>query len=169
MHEFTLEHNGRVYAGMTVTQLAEVGVPLSEIGKAVKVAAKAEITAFAESYRSKLTTSSAGKLAEYRIKEEVARDRENASEAELSLISREAKARGTNRTGLLNDIAAQAAAYRQVALLIGALEAEAGAAITAIADDAADIATQIQTVLGAAKAQAKTAFNEAITLINGGS
>lgn len=62
----------------------------------------------------------------------------------------------------------QAAAYRQIALLIGVLEAEAGAAIAAIAADADDIEAQIQAVLRAAKAQAKTAFSEAQSLIKGG-
>ena len=146
-----------------------LGYPADIAGAAIKGAAKAEVSAFAETYRKKLASSSAGKLAEYRIKEEIARDPAAASDVELELLSREAKARGTNRTGLIGQIAAQAAAFRQIALLIGALEAEAGVAISTIADDAADIETQIQTVLGAAKAQAETAFNEALALINGGS
>jgi hypothetical protein len=169
MHELTLEHNGRVYAGMSATELSEMGVPAAKIGKAVKAIAKYEITAFAETYRAKLASTSAGKLAEYRIKEEIARDPASASVAELELLSREAKARGTNRKGLIAQINAQAAAYRQIALLIGVLEAEAGAAIDATPDDAVNIEDQINTVLGAAKGQAETAFNEALALIKGGS
>lgn len=162
-------HNDRLFTGDSAEELAAKGVPQNAIGTAAKDYAKAQITAFAESYRAKLATRSAGKLAEYRIKEEIARSPDTASAAELDLLSREAKARGTNRTGLIGMINAQAAAYRQVALLIGALEAEAGAAIAAIPDDAADIETQIHTVLGAAKAQAEAAFVEAVALINGGS
>jgi hypothetical protein len=167
MHEFTLEYNGRVYAGMTVTQLAEAGVPLSDIGKAVKVAAKLEITAFAESYRTKLASSSAGKLAEYRIKEEIAGNPEGASATELELLSREAKARGTNRTGLIAQINAQAAAYRQIALLIGVLEAEAGAAISAIAVDAPDIEAQIHQVLTNVRVEAEAEYKNALVLVGG--
>lgn len=159
----------RVTENTTREQAEALGYTKAQIADAMKAAAKSHVVGFAEDYRAKLASTSAGKLAEYRIKEEIARDRENASEAELALISREAKARGTNRTGLLNDIAEQAAAYRQIALLIGALEAEANAAISTIPDDAADIEAQIQTVLEAAKAQAETAFAEALALINGGS
>lgn len=156
-------------ANTTYEDALTYGFTASDIGVAIKALARKEVADFAEQYRSKLATTSAGKMAEYRIKEEIARDPASASEAELELLSREAKARGTNRTGLIGQINTQAAAYRQIALLIGALEAEAGAALAAITDDAPDIETQISTVLGAAKAQAETAFNEALALINGGS
>ncbi len=66
-------------------------------------------------------------------------------------------------------IATKANAFREIALLVGVIEAEAKEAIAAIPDDADDIETQIHNTLAAAKAQAETAFNEAITLINGGS
>ncbi len=166
---FQVTENGRTIENATVELALEAGFSASAIGEGVKKAAQLEVSATAERYRSKLATKSAGKLAEYRIKEEIARDPASASEAELDLLSREAKARGTNRTGLIGQINAQSAAYRQIALLIGALEAEAGAGIALIPDDAPDIETQISTVLGAAKAQAETAFNEALALINGGS
>jgi len=169
MNKYTVDYDGRIFANMTVAELAAKGVPSLEIGAAVKAVAKDEITTFAETYRTKISTSSAGKLAEYRFKEEIARDPEGASETELALIIREATARGISRDELLAIIGAQAAAYRQIALLIGVLEAEASAAISAIPDDAAYIETQTLTVLGAAKAQAETAFNEALALINGGS
>jgi hypothetical protein len=147
----------------------KIGYSVAQIGAAMKAQANVVVVDFANAHRTRLASASAGKLAEYRIKEEIARDREAASEAELALISREAKARGTNRTGLLNDIGQQAAAYRQIALLIGALEAEAKAAIAEIPDDAADIETQIQTALEAKQAQIETAFAEAFELIKGGS
>lgn len=165
----TLQHNGTTYANWEISDLVKAGVHQAVIGGAAKAHAKAEAASFADAYRAKLAATSAGKLAEYRIKEEIARSPDTASAAELDLLSREAKARGTNRTGLIGQINAQAAAYRQIALLIGALEAEAGAAIAAIPDDAADIETQIHTILGAAKAQAEAAFIEAVALINGGS
>lgn len=162
-----IRHGENVYCGTEVAQAA--GVPAAVIGAAVKARAAAQAAALAEAYRGRLASQSAGKLAEYRIKEEIARDPDGAAEAELAMLDREAAARGTDRAALLAEIAAKAAAYREVALLIGALEAEAGAALAAIPDDAADIETQIQNVLGAAKAQAETAFVEAVTLINGGS
>lgn len=169
MFKISLEHEGRTLVNATIEHAAEMGVPKARINAAAKMAAKKEIAAFVDAYRTKLATGSPGKLAEYRIKEEIARSPDIASQAELDLLSREAKARDTDRTGLLGDIAQKAAAYRQIALLIGALGAETNAAISVIPDDAADIETQIQTVLEAAKAQAETAFVEALALINGGS
>lgn len=166
---FDITHEGRTTLAVDYAGAIELGYPATLAGAALKEAAKVQVAGFAEVYRNKITHATASKLAEYRIKEEIARDPASASEAELELLSREAKARGTNRTGLIGQINAQSAAYRQIALLIGALEAEAGAGIAAIPDDAPDIETQISTVLGAAKAQAETAFNEALALINGGS
>lgn len=166
---FNITHEGRTTLAVDYAGALDLGYPAALAGAALKGAVKVQVAAFADTYRDKIAHASAGKLAEYRIKEEIARNPDAASAAELDLLSREAKARGTNRTGLIGQINAQAAAYRQIALLIGALEAEAGAAITAIPDDAADIETQIQTVLEAAKAQAETAFAEALALINGGS
>lgn len=167
--QLTFEHEGTKFVKVDAAAALERGVPLTAVGAQIKAHAKHQVAEFADTYRAKLASQSAGKLAEYRIKEEIARSPDTASAAELDLLSREAKARGTNRTGLIGQINAQAAAYRQIALLIGALEAEAGAAIAAIPDDAADIETQIHTVLGAAKAQAEAAFVEAVALINGGS
>lgn len=165
----TVEHEGRKTVNVNAADAVEMGYPVAVVGASAKAGARKEVARVADTYRAKLANTSAGKLAEYRIKEEIARSPDAASQAELDLLSREAKARGTNRTGLIGQINAQAAAYRQIALLIGALEAEAGAAISAIPDDAADIETQIHTVLGAAKAQAEAAFIEAVALINGGS
>lgn len=161
------EYSGKSYVGWSFETAVSAGVPHGIIGGALKVAAKAEMTFQAENYRRKLASSSAGKLAEYRIKEEIARDPSVADQAELDLLAREADARGTDLAGLLAQINAQAVAFRKVALLVGVLEAEVGAAIAAIADDAPDIEAQIQTVLGAAKMQAETAFNEALALIAG--
>ena len=168
MH-FDITHDNRTTLAIDYAGAVELGYPASVAGAALKRAAKAEVARVANAYRAKLASTSAGKLQAYRIKEEIARDPANADAAELALIEREATARGISRDDLIARIAAQATAYRQISLLIEALETEAGAAISAIADDAPDIETQISTVLGAAKAQAETAFNEALALINGGS
>lgn len=167
MFQFDLTYEGTVLEAQDYTSCIARGVPVAIAGAAVKSAAKSEVDRFAETYRAKLASTSAGKLSEYRIKEEIARDPASASEAELDLLSREAKVRGTNRTGLIGQISAKAVAFRQVALLIGVLEAEAGAAISAIADEAPDIEGQIHGVFEAAKGQAETAFNEALVLLNG--
>lgn len=159
--QFSLDYDGRSYAALTVADAREMGIPDEAIGGAIKSEANAEMAAFANGYRAKLASASAGKLAEYRVKEEIARDPENAAEAELGMIDREAAARGIDRAALLTDISAKAAAYRQIALLVGALEAEAGAAIAAVADDAEDIEAQVMAVLTAAKAQADAAFADA--------
>lgn len=166
--QFDISHDGRTTLATNHEKAKALGYPEAVIGAAMKGAAKAQIAAFADGYRAKLASASAGKLASYRIKEEIARDPSSASEAELALLDREAAARGVNRDALLADIGAKATAYRQVALLIEALEAEANAAIAAVQDDDADIEAQILTALAAAKAQADLAFTEAAQLINGG-
>lgn len=164
---YTLEFGGKTYADFLLPELVEAGVEAAVIGAAIKADAKRQVADFAESYRARLATRSAGKLAEYRIKEEIARNADAASAAELDLLSREAKARGTNRTGLIGQINAQAAAYRQIALLIGVLESEAGAAISAIADDAADIEEQIAAVLSGARTEAEAEYQNALALMAG--
>ena len=167
MSLFDISHEGRTSLKTNRAAALALGYPIAEVAAAIKAKAKADVAAFAEAYRAALATASAGKLAEYRIKEEIARDPDGASAAELDLLSREAKARGTNRTGLIGQINAQAAAYRQIALLIGALEAEAGAAIAAIADDADDIEVQIAAVLSAAHAEADAEYQNALALMAG--
>jgi hypothetical protein len=165
--DIVIQYDGKTIANPEPETLADLGMPQAVYGAAVKAAYKAEVARFSDTYRAKLATSSAGKLSEYRIKEEIARDPANAAEAELALIDREAAAAGLDRDGLIALINARATAYRQIALLIGALEAEAGAAIAAIPDDADDIETQIKTTLAAAKDQADLAFADAQALIAG--
>lgn len=166
----SLTHDGREYGQWPVAELRALGIVPSElIGAAVKNTAFSDITRVAEEYRSRLATKCAGKLASYRIKEDIARDPENADPAEMSLIEREAVARGMTADALIDSINSQVSAYRQTALLVEVIEVEAKAAIAAIADDALDIEDQIQDALDAAQAQAETAFSEALSLINGGS
>ena len=100
----------------TTDSIAQYELHSGLMGKkpsALKSEALQKIADLAETYRAKLASTSAGKLAEYRFKEEIGRDPSNASEAELELLSREAKARGTNRTGLIAQINAKAAIYRE--------------------------------------------------------
>ncbi|MGR3501613.1 hypothetical protein [Pseudaestuariivita sp.] len=161
--------NGANLEDWTVEELLKAGVPQSAIGEAAKDAGAAQIIAMMENYRARIGSASAGKLAEYRIKEEIGRDPTIASESELEMLDREAAARGMDRAGLLAMINAQAAIYRNIALLIGALEAEAKAAIHAIPDDAPDFEARIAATIAASKAEADAAFAEATTLLNGGS
>ncbi|MCB1397252.1 MAG: hypothetical protein KDJ98_15090 [Rhodobacteraceae bacterium] len=167
MLDFT--YNGRRYAGWTFNDAIAAGVPAAVVGAAVKATARALVGDLLDGYRAALSSRSAGKLAEYRVKESLAADPASANTEELALLDREATARGLDRTALLALISAKTTAYRQAALLIGALEAEANAAIAAVSDEASDVETQINTVLNAAETTAATAFAEALTLINGGS
>lgn len=164
---FDITHGGRTTLAVDYAGAIDLGYPVAIAGAALKGAAKGQVAAFADTYRAHLASASAGKLAEYRVKEEIARDPAGAAEAELAMIDREAAARGIDRAALLADISAKAAAYRQIALLVGALEAEAGAAIAAVADDAEDIEAQVMAVLTAAKAQADAAFAEAQAMLAG--
>lgn len=163
---FDISHAGRTTLSVDYAGAIGLGYPDAIAGAALKVAALAKVAAFADGYRARIASSSAGKLAEYRIKEDIARDPAKAA-GELEILTREAKARGITRAALLAQISAQAVAYRQIALLIGALEAEAGSAIKAIPDDAKDVESQIYKALGRAKSEADAAFNEASALING--
>ena len=165
---FDITHEGRTTLAVDYVGAIDLGYPAAIAGAALKATARSEVARVADNYRARLASTSAGKLAEYRIKEEIARDPAGADAAELALIEREATARGLDQAGLLAEIAAKAAAYRQVALLIGALEAEASAAITAIPDTAPDIEVQIQSALTSANSQAEAAFADALALINGG-
>ncbi len=164
---FDITHEGRTTLAVDYAEALSLGYPAAIAGAALKGAGRKQIAAFADGYRAKLASASAGKLAEYRVKEKISRDPANAAEVELAMIDREAAARGIDRAALLADISAKAAAYRQIALLVGALEAEAGAAIAAVSDDAEDIEAQVMAVLTAAKAQADAAFAEAQAILAG--
>ena len=166
--DFDITHDGRTTLAVDYPGALVLGYPIDITGAALKAQAKTNVAALADSYRARLASASAGKLAEYRFKEEIARDPANAAAAELALIDREAAARGMDRDALIALINTQSAAYRQIALLIGVIEAETNAGLAAITDTAADIETQVQTVLGLAKPLAEAAFNEALALINGG-
>lgn len=165
--QFNITHEGRTTLATDYTDAIALGYPASVVGIALKSAAQTRIKEFADTCRVRLATRSAGKLAEYRVKEEIARDPASAAEAELEMIDREAAARGIDRAALLAIIGARAAAFRQTALLVGALEAEACAAIAAVADGAADIDVQVLALLSAAKAQADAVFPEAQALLAG--
>jgi hypothetical protein len=163
--KISVAHENRATPTTTYPDALALGYPVAVVGAALKASALLAVRDVADAYRAQLAQASAGKLAAYRIKEEIARDPAAADPAELALIDREAVACGLDRAGLLALIAAKAAAYRQIALLIEALEAETGAAIAAIADDAADIEVQVQTVLDAAIAEAETAYVDAVALL----
>ncbi len=167
--KFDITHDGRTTLAVDYAGAIHLGYPAAKAGAALRAVAHREVTTFADEYRAAIATTAPGKIAEWLFKERIARDRENARPEELAILDREAAARGIDRDSMLALILAKANAFREIALLIGAIEAEAKATIADITDDADNIETQIQTALMAAKAQAKTAFNEALTLINGGS
>lgn len=165
----TFEHAGKTYTNWTVNDARAAGLPLNVIAAAAKSAAEGDITDLTSGWRASVASTSPGKMMEWLFKSQIAADPASADPAELALLDREAAARGIDRAAILDEITAKAAAYRQIALLIGAIEAETKAAIAAVPDGAADIETQVNTALGTAKAQAEAAFAEAAVLINGGS
>ena len=162
---FDITHEGRTTLAVDYAGAIDLGYPAAIAGKTLKGAAKAQVATLADGYRTQLDNASAGKLVEYRLKEEIARDPANASEAELAMIDREAAARGVDRTTLLADIDAKATAYRQIVLLIGAIEAEANATIYAVQDDADDLEATVMAALHDARTEADAAFLEAQTLL----
>lgn len=160
---FDITHGGRITLAVDYTEAVDLGYPASVIAATMKAKAKQKVATFADDCRAILASNSAGKLAEYRIKAEIARDPNNSAVAELALIDREAVARGTDRAGLIAQINSQAAVFRQIALLIGVIEAETCASITAIPDDALNIEMEIETVLAAAKSLADDVLLETQT------
>ena len=149
---FDIAHEGRATLAVDYVGALDLGYPAAIAGAALKSAATQAVGAAADGYRAQLAGAGAIKVAgEYWVKSQIAADPVNAEQAELDLIDREAAARGVDRTTLLADISGKAAAFRQVALLVGAVEAEAKAAITAIPDAATDIEAQIDAALAAAR------------------
>ena len=149
-------------------QLIRDGIPVSDIALSVsslRAWAKQQIADFAEDYRAQIASTSAGKIAEYRIKEEIASDPDLAAKGELELISREAQARGVTLEELISLIKKQSAAYRKISLLIGTLEAEANAAISAIPDDAENIEMLVVGALDTAKQAAQTEYSNVAALL----
>jgi hypothetical protein len=155
------QHADKTYANSDPAALVAAGMPLATVNTALKDHALRMVSAMFTSFRSKLDGKSAGLIAEYRIKEEIMRDPENADPDELAILSREAAAFGEDIDWLLARIGRKAKAYRTTALMIGALEAEAKVAINEIPDDAPDIKIAIMTALGESKAVALTAFEQA--------
>lgn len=160
-----LEHAGRVYLNLSTAELAAKGVPAEIIGAQLKGDAMLALQTLVDGARAKLASTSAGKLAEYRVKEELSIDPASADPAELDLIDREASARGMTREDLLALIAQRAAAFRQVALQVGALEAELKAALEAVPDTAVDIEGQIAAIMANAQTQALAEIAIAIALL----
>ncbi len=166
--ELTVEWGKKTLINMEVEELLAAGVPVAVIGAAAKAYAAAQVAQMADGYRAHIATQAPGKIAEWLFKEQNARDPVNARAEELALIDREAAARGIDRDQMLALIITKANAFRETALLIGAIEAEAKAAVAAISDDADNIEGQIAAVLAAAKSEAESEYRNALALIAGG-
>ena len=114
MLDFT--YNGRRYAGWTFNDAIAAGVPAAVVGAAVKATARALVGDLLDGYRAALSSRSAGKLAEYRVKESLAADPASANTEEATKVhtcelteSRRARPRcPAPRAGATNDVAAMA-------------------------------------------------------------
>ncbi|MGR3436179.1 MAG: hypothetical protein ACU0CO_15015 [Shimia sp.] len=153
-----LEYDGTTLIGWTVEGARDRGIPGAVIGAAVLAQARSDVVREAEEYRARLATTSPGKLASYRIKEEIARDPDAADPEELAILDQEAAARGLARADLLTAIRAQAGAYRRAALMVEMLEASTAAALAALDPAAADIEAQVAAALTTARTQAEAAL-----------
>lgn len=162
------EHNGHVYTNWEVSEARARGIPANVIGTALKSTAQTEAIVMADALRARVASASAGRLAEWQFKAGIAADPDNADAAELALIDREATARGETRADLLALITAKNTAFRQVALTVGALEAETKEALAAIPIEAPDIEARIELALTTARNAANAALAAALTQINGG-
>lgn len=163
----SVEHNNQTIMAASAAEIIARGVPEATAGAGLKSHAMAELVAYANTVRAKLASGSAGKLAEYRVKEEIAANPGSAHVDELALIDREAVARGTDQAGLLAIIAAKAAAFRKLALEVGAIEAEGKAAINAVSDLSATLDADVQAAMVASKGHLKTTLINAQALLAG--
>ncbi|KAF0676732.1 hypothetical protein [Profundibacterium mesophilum] len=165
--DLNFTHDGRGYTNFSPTAARAAAIPEAVIIAALKRAASAAIALVAAEYRAQLSSASAGKLDEYRIKEAIAADPLGAAPGELEMIDREAAARGIDRDALLLVITDRARAARRVALWIGAFEAEAHATINAIPDTAPGAQTTIEAALARLKSEADKAAGQAAATLGG--
>lgn len=164
--EFDITHENRTTLAVDYQGALDLGYPAAVAGAALKGAASAAIAATADGYRAKLAGAGAIKVAgEYHVKAQIAAAPEAAAPADLAILDREAAARGVTRDVLLAEIGAKAAAFRQIALLVGAIEAEAKAKVKAFDPAAEDIEAQVQTALEAARAEAEASLAQALALL----
>lgn len=161
-----VEFEGKYYMANTAAEIVAKGVPVETVSAGTKDTAIRELVSYGNMVRAKLASPSPGKLAEYRVKEEIANAPGSAAAAELALIDREAAARGTDQAGLLAIITAKATAFRAMALEVGAIEAEGKAAIEAVPDTAVDVDSQVQLAASAAKEQLRLALLAAEALLD---
>ena len=164
---FTITEGARTTVGVTREDALALGYTQAAVGAAMKAQASDLVTQFADTYRAKIASAAPGKIAEWLFKEQIARDPDAARAEELAIIDREAAARGLDRAGMLALIISKANAFRETALLVGAIETEAKAAVEAVPTDADDIETQLTTALAAAKTEAAAAFSTAMAQIAG--
>lgn len=163
----TFTHDGKTYEGWDPVEALAAGVPAATVGRATKDWAILRARAYANSQRARLSAATKDKLAEYQLKEAIARDQSYASQAELDMLTDEATARGLDLAALLALIIVRADALRMAALTAGKLEAEVVAALEAVPEGAADIAAQIATIIETKQAEADTAYDAAYAAING--
>jgi len=164
--KITVTEGPRTTVGTTREDALALGYSQAAVGTAMKAQASDLVTQFADTYRAQIATAAPGKIAEWLFKEQIARDPDAARAEELAIIDREAAARGLDRAGMLALIISKANAFRETALLVGAIETEAKAAVEAVPADADDIETQLTTALANAKAEANAAFTAALALIH---
>ena len=154
--DFSFNHDGILYSGMTVAAALDMGVPLQVALDGYRAGLIRAIEAEIDRTRSRLHETSASKLAAYRVKEEIARDPAAASAAELALLDAEAAARGLDRAGLMAAITAKAAVLREAVLQLEVANAGAKATIEAALTEA-DLTAAHETALAGIAAAAATA------------
>lgn len=145
----TLKHVGSIFVDMTFAELLAEGRSANEIAEAFKAQALRQLTEAMNTHRDKVASACAGKLIAYQFKAKIAAAPADATSDDLILIDREAAARGVTRQDLLGLINAKHSSYREVTLLIEALEAEGKAAINALPNETPDFDVAVGAVLDA--------------------
>ena len=157
----TITHEGRQYLEMTPAELAEAGVPQTEIDAALDEQiidlAQARIDAIVD----QVFTASASRASRYEAKyQEALRYRDagypsSVSAADYPYLTAEAQARGLTKRQLADAIIAAADAYRQFGALAEAKRAELKQAVPAAPDAAAKQAAAEAIVAEVAQAAAQ--------------
>lgn len=163
-----ITHNGKTYIDLSIAELLAAGVPANTICAALKLVATGSVVKAMNGYRNRVASSCAGKLVAYQFKAEIASNPGNAQAEDLTLLDREASARGLSQGDLLNLINSKHSAYRQIALLIEALEAEGKAAIANVPEVTNTVETDLVTALQNFLTAATAELNAAFASLNGG-
>lgn len=166
--QITFLHAGQTYTNWDPAEARLAGVPDATVANALLAASSARIETTTDALRKGLEDRGPGKLVEYRLKAEIARDAASARPEAVAELTREATAKGLSYAQLIALILARAEGYQTAMLRIAAVEAEAEKRLADLDPAAADFDAQVAAAMALAEADFAAARTAARTLIEGG-